>query len=156
MLWIFTNFMNFKQEEAIFSLSGMPLKLVDKFKYCGSNISSSENDVNLCLAKAYIAWLSIIWKSDLSNKIKQDFSKLCQYYCMGALRQHWQNAWRKGRWELKKNATCCFQQIQKATPHKTAAIRSPTSHLKNYPSQSQMNLTNGTLLENQKIISNVL
>ena len=31
---------------------------------------------------------------------------------------------------LHKNATCCFEQILEATPHKTAAVRSLTSHIK--------------------------
>ena len=43
--------------------------------YLGSCISSTESDVNICLVKVWTASdrLSIIWKSDLSNKIKQDF-----------------------------------------------------------------------------------
>ena len=65
------------QKGIIFTLSGKPSKLVDKFLYLGSNISSSESDVNICLVKAWTAFdrLSITWKSDLSNKIKQDFSQ---------------------------------------------------------------------------------
>ena len=49
------------------------LKLVDKFVYLGSSISSTESDINMRLAKTWTAIdrLSIIWKSDLSNKIKQ-------------------------------------------------------------------------------------
>ena len=48
------------------------LELVDRFTYIGSNISSTENDVNIQLAKAWAAIdrLSIMWKSDISNKIK--------------------------------------------------------------------------------------
>ena len=66
--------MCFEREVAISILNGCPLKLVDKFKYLGSSISSTENDVNVCLAKTWTAidWLSIIWKSDLSDKIKLD------------------------------------------------------------------------------------
>ena len=57
------------------TLSGSLLKLVDKFTYFGSNISSTESDVNICLAKALtaIGRLLIIWKSDLYDKIKLDF-----------------------------------------------------------------------------------
>ena len=35
----------------------------------------SQFDVNMCLVKAWttVDWLSIIWKTDLSNKIKWDF-----------------------------------------------------------------------------------
>ena len=67
--------MCFRQEGAISTLSGMPLKLVDKFTYLGSNISSTESDVSICIGKAWTAInrLSIIWKSDLTDKIKLDF-----------------------------------------------------------------------------------
>ena len=55
-------------------LSGIPLKLKDKFTYLGSNVSSTDSDVNIHLLKAWtvICRLSIIWKSDLSDKIKRD------------------------------------------------------------------------------------
>ena len=43
--------MCFKQG-TLFTLSGKPLKLVDQFIYLGSNISSTESDVSMCLAKA--------------------------------------------------------------------------------------------------------
>ena len=66
--------MCFKQE-VIFTLSGKLLKLVDKFTYLDSNILLTENNINMCLAKAWTAIdrLLIISKSDISNKIKQDF-----------------------------------------------------------------------------------
>ena len=35
-------------------------------------------------------------------------------------------------WELRKNASCCFEQIQEAAPHKTAAIQPLNSHLLNH------------------------
>ena len=43
--------------------------------YFGSSISSTESDVNILLKKVLTAIdsLLIIWKSDLSDKIKQDF-----------------------------------------------------------------------------------
>ena len=51
------------------------LKLVDKFTYLGSSISSTEKDINTRLTKAWTAIdkLSIIWKSDLTNKMKRSF-----------------------------------------------------------------------------------
>ena len=60
---------------AISTLRGRSLKLVGKLTYLGSNVSSTENNVNIHLAKAWTAInrLSIIWKSDLSNKLKQFF-----------------------------------------------------------------------------------
>ena len=42
-----TEFTCFKQEVAIFTLSGMPLKLLDQFIYLGNNISSTESNVNI-------------------------------------------------------------------------------------------------------------
>ena len=54
----------------------------------------------------------------------------------------------KARVELNKNATCSFEQILEATPHKTAAVRSLTSDLKNHLSKT--NKTYGTLLEKQR------
>ena len=70
-----TEFMCFKQEGAISTLSDKSLKLIDKFVYLSSSISSTESDVNIFLAKLWTAInrLSIIWKFNLSNKIKQDF-----------------------------------------------------------------------------------
>ena len=51
------------------------LKLVDKFTYLGSRVSSTEKDIDMRLTKAWTAIdrLSIIWKSDLTNKMKRSF-----------------------------------------------------------------------------------
>ena len=70
-----TEYTCFKQEGTISTLSDELLKLVDKFTYLGSSVSSTESDVNICLANAWTAInrLSIISKSDLSDEIKQDF-----------------------------------------------------------------------------------
>ena len=67
-----TKYTCFNQKGDIFTVNGGSLKLVDKFTYLGSSISSTENDINMRLAKVWtvISRLSIIWKSDLSNKIK--------------------------------------------------------------------------------------
>ena len=35
--------------------------------------------------------------------------------------------------QLHKNAASHIEQVLEATPHKTAAIRSPTTHHENYP-----------------------
>ena len=57
----------FNREGVITTLNGGPLKLVHKFTYLSSNISSTEIDVNMRLAKAWTAIdrLSILWKWDL-------------------------------------------------------------------------------------------
>ena len=48
---------------------------VDKFTYLGSSVSSTEKDIDTRLTKAWIAndRQSIIWKSDLTNKMKRSF-----------------------------------------------------------------------------------
>ena len=40
-------FMCFKQDDAIFILDDKPLKIVEHFTYIGSNITSTESDVNI-------------------------------------------------------------------------------------------------------------
>ena len=69
--------MYFKHEQAISTLSGRPLKLVDKFTYLGRSILSIESDVNIRFAKAWIAIdrLSIVLQFSLTNRIKWDFFK---------------------------------------------------------------------------------
>ena len=51
------------------------LKLEDKFTYLGSSVSSTKTSIKTRLAKAWTAihWLSVIWKSDLTDKIKRSF-----------------------------------------------------------------------------------
>ena len=48
---------------------------MDKFTYLGSSVSSTEKDINTRLAKAWtvIDRLSVIWKSDLTDKMKCSF-----------------------------------------------------------------------------------
>ena len=59
----------------ISTLDGATLKLVDKFTYLESSISSTEKDIDTRLMKAWTAIdrLSIIWKSDLTDKMKRSF-----------------------------------------------------------------------------------
>ena len=79
----------FNQRGDISTLNGSSLKLVDKSTYRGSSVSSTKTDINMLLAKAKTAInrLLVMWKSDLTDKIKPVFSKLwsCQYCCMDAL-----------------------------------------------------------------------
>ena len=51
------------------------MKLVDKFTYLGSSVSSTEKVIDKRLTKAWTAIdkLSIIWKSDLTDKMKRSF-----------------------------------------------------------------------------------
>ena len=67
--------MCYNQTGDITTLDGTPLKLVDKFIYLGSSVSSIEKDIDTRLIKAWTAIdrLSIIWKSDLTGKTKRSF-----------------------------------------------------------------------------------
>ena len=98
-------FLQSKQQEALVSLwiqikqssyvlrtistfNGKPLKFVNQLTYLSINISTTESDVNILIARAWtvIDRLSIIWKSNLSAMIKQDFFQsvpvsVLQYEC---------------------------------------------------------------------------
>ena len=67
--------MCYSQTGDISTLDGTPLKLVDIFSYIGSSVSSTEKDINTRLTKAWTAIdrLSIIWRSDLTDKMKCSF-----------------------------------------------------------------------------------
>ena len=70
-----TEYMCFNQAGHISTLDGTSLKLVDKFTYLGSSVSSTEKDIDTRLTKAWtvIDKLSVIWKSVLADKMKSSF-----------------------------------------------------------------------------------
>ena len=72
---IWQEYMGFNQIVDISTLNGSSLKLVDKFTYLGSSVSSTETDINMRLAKAWTAINRVlaIWKADLTDKIKRSF-----------------------------------------------------------------------------------
>ena len=94
-----TEYMCFYQTGNISTLNGSSLKLVDKFTYLGSNVSSTETDINTRLAKKWTAIdrLSVIWKSDLTDKWNAVSSELqsCRYLYTDALHGRKLNRWRK-------------------------------------------------------------
>ena len=69
-----SEYMCYNQTGDISTLDGTSLKLVDKFTYLGSSVST-EKDIYTRLTKAWTAIdkLSIIWKSDLTDKMKRSF-----------------------------------------------------------------------------------
>ena len=73
--FLYTGSMCYNQTGNIATLDGASLKLVDKFTYLGSSVSSTEKDIDTRLTKAWTAIdrLSIIWKSDLTDKMKRSF-----------------------------------------------------------------------------------
>ena len=70
-----TDYMCFNQTGNISTQDGTSLKLVYKFTDLGSSVSSTEKDIDTQLTKAWTAIdkLSIIWKSDLTDKMKRSF-----------------------------------------------------------------------------------
>ena len=70
-----TEYMCYNQTGNISTLDRTSLKLVDKFTYLGNSVSSTEKDIDTRLTKAWTAInrLSIIWKSDLTDKMKRSF-----------------------------------------------------------------------------------
>ena len=133
-----TEYMCYNQTGDISTLEGTPLKLVDKFTYLGSSVESTKKDIETRFAKAWTAInrLSIIWKSDLTDKMKCSFfqaavTSILLYGCTtGTLTK---------RLEKKldgnyKNATCNIEQVLAATPHKTPAVRPPAPYHENYSS----------------------
>ena len=70
-----TEYMCYNQTGDISTLDRTSLKLVDKFTYLGGSVSSTEKDIDARLTKARTAIdrLSIISKSDLTDKMKRSF-----------------------------------------------------------------------------------
>ena len=70
-----TEYMCYNPTGDISTLDRTSLKLVDKFTYQGSSVSSTEKDIGTWLTKAWTAIdkQSIIWKSDLTVEMKRSF-----------------------------------------------------------------------------------
>ena len=128
--------MCFNQTGNISTLNGNTLKLVDKFTYLGSSVSSTETDINTRRAKAWtsINRLSVIWKSDLTNKMKRSFFQaaivpILLYGCTT-----WTLTKLMEKKQLHKNAASNIEQVLETASHKVAAIWPPTTHRENYQS----------------------
>ena len=76
-----TQYMCLIQRGDISTLKSGPLKLLDKFTYIESSVSLTKKDINMWLAEAWTAIdrLSVIWASDLIDKMKRSFST--RWYC---------------------------------------------------------------------------
>ena len=126
-----TEYMCYNQTGDISTLDGTPLKLVDKFTYLGSSVSSTKKDINTRLTKAWTAInrLSIIWKSDLTDKMKRSFfqavvTSILLYGC---------TTWTLTK-RLEKKLDGNLEQVLAATPHKTPTVWPPASYHENYSS----------------------
>ena len=107
-----TKYMCFNQRGDIFALNGSSLKLVDKFTYLGSSVPSNKPDINTWLAKAWraIDWQSVIWKLDLTDKMKCSFffkQQSCRYRYIDARHGRLVNIWRKSLTVTTQE--CCEQ-----------------------------------------------
>ena len=130
-----TEYMCYNQTGDISILDGTSLKLVDKFTYLRSSVSSTEKDINTRLTKAWTAInkLPIIWKSDLTDKMRRSFFQavvvsILLYGC---------TTWTLTKWlekKLDKNTASNIKQVLEAKPYKAPTIRLPISHHENYPS----------------------
>ena len=73
-----TEYTCFNQRGDISTLNSSSLKLVNKFTYLGSSVSSTEKDINTRQAKVWkaINRTSVIWKSEVTDKIKRSFFRV--------------------------------------------------------------------------------
>ena len=125
--------MCFNQTGDISTLNGSFLKLADKFTYLGSSVSSTDTDIDTRLTKAWTAInrLSVIWKSDLADKMKRNFFlaavvSILLYGC--TTWTYGEKAWR----QLHKNAASNIEQVPETARHKAVSVRPPTTHHENY------------------------
>ena len=129
-----TKYMWVNQKADISTLNGGSLKLLDKFMYLSSSVSTTENDINMHLAKSWttIDWLSIIWKSDLSDKIKRNCFPSSNHVNSTIWMHHMDADLAYKEKNLMRTAQECYdyiEQILETTSYKTAAELPPTSHL---------------------------
>ena len=98
-------------------------------------------NIRIGKASTVINISSIIWKSDLSDKIKRDFCASIgtteRLHSLDSIKTPGE----KARCELHKNTTCCFEQIMKETPLKIAAVQPLTRYLS--LSTTRQDLTQG-------------
>ena len=122
-----------------YSLDRTSLKLFDKFTYLGGSVSSTEKDIDTRLMKAWTAIdrLSIIRKSELTDKMKRSFFQtvvvsILLYGCTTL------TLTKRLEKKLDGNYTRMLQAILNKSwrehPHKAQTIQPPASHHENYPS----------------------
>ena len=88
-----TEYMRFNQTGEIFTQNDSSLKLVDKFTYLGSRVSSTKTNIDTRLSIYYRSYGSQTWPikwNAVSSK-----QRSCRYCCMNALHGRWRNGWRK-------------------------------------------------------------
>ena len=108
--------MYFNQRGNISILNGSYLKLIDKFTYLGSSVSSTKKDINTRLAKASraIDRLLVIWKSDLTDKMKRSFFQatvelILLYGCtiwIATTQECYEQYWTRPGGSTQQNSSC--------------------------------------------------
>ena len=99
------------------------------------SVSSTETDINTPLAKAWSAIdkLSVIWKSDLTDKIKRSFFQAAVVSILLYGCTTWTLTKRMEK-KLDGNYTRMLRtkKVLEAAPHKAAAEQSPATYHENY------------------------
>ena len=148
-----TEYMCYNQTGNITTQDGASLRLVDKFTYLGSSVSSTENDIDTRLTKAWTAIdrLSIIWKSDLTDEMKRSFFQAAVVSILLYGCTTWTLTKRLEK-KLDGNYTRMLRAILNKSwrqhPHETPTVRPPASHHENYIGQTSQ--TRWTLQEKQR------
>ena len=147
-----TEYMCYNQTGNIATLDRASLKLVDKFTNLGSSVSSTEKDIDTRLTKAWTAIdrLSIIWKSDLTDKMKRSFFQAAVVSILLYRCTTWTLTKRLEK-KLDGNYTRMLRAVLNKSwrqhPNETPTIRTLAPHHENYTCKT--NQTRGTLLEKQ-------
>ena len=70
-----TEYICYRQDGHIVTMDDSQLKKVENFNYLGSNVGSTEKDIQIRIAKAWKALngMTIVWKSSLPEYIKRNF-----------------------------------------------------------------------------------
>ena len=148
-------YMRFYQRSHFSTLDGDFLRLMKKFTNLGSNVLSTEKDINTRLSKAgsTINRPSVIWKSDIFDKTNCIFPSCCRVHTtvwmnhLDADTAYWEKAWR----QLYKDAMSYIKTIPEATAQKIAVEQLAATHLEDHPNET--NKTDRTLPE--ELISDV-
>ena len=99
---------------AISTLSAKLLKIMNKFTYLSSNISSTESDVNICIGTTYT---DCHWEFVDHMEILSLFGGVSITVWLHHLDSD-KIFGEKARWELHKISTCSFEKSLKQNPTK--------------------------------------
>ena len=139
-----TEYMCSNKTSDISTLNSSALKIVDKFTYLGSSVSSIETDIDTLLAKPWTAIdsLSVIWKSVLIDKMNHSFFQAA-VETVDTVDNVDTSTWmkhmdanktytEKDSRQLFKNAMNNIEQVLDTTLHEEATVQPPSTHYENY------------------------